>query len=94
MAEPSEPNEEQREWLRDGGCIDNAEGVRYLISWLARGKALLAKHGLHLVNDADKRVLDAMAKAEIRQLENGHVSIRVGGRDVCLAELARRGEKA
>lgn len=41
-------------------------------------REILAKYGLHLVTDADKRVLDAMGE----------------NRKAYAAELARRGEKA
>ena len=60
-------------------------------------RALLAKHGLHLVTDADLRVLEAM-----RRLEDEDLDVFAGSdqdqhdRLVSFAdaiELARRGEK-
>lgn len=56
---------------------------------------LFERHGLHLVTDADMRVLDAMAKAPLQQLSN-RAELEFPGNwlhDVCDAELSRRGEK-
>lgn len=56
---------------------------------------ILSKHGLHVVTDADKRVLDAMANAVIGYTsEERPIFARLSDQyAACAAELARRGEK-
>lgn len=53
----------------------------------------LAKSGLHVVSEADKRVLDACSRLDLRARTDGLVTCYGGLRGVELAEFGRRGEK-
>jgi hypothetical protein len=58
----------------------------------------LAYHGLHVVSEADKRVLDACSAAGLGMTAQGELTIASGEAAIAEAEsakrLARRGEKA
>lgn len=69
----------------------------YLGVSTAHLSSLLSEFGLHLVTDADKRVLDAMSVALIARDEEEDRPMFASleeQRSACEAELARRGDKA
>lgn len=78
------------------------------ILWISRApdiaiRSMLGHHGcridaecprgLHVVSEADKRVLDACSRLDLRARTDGLVTCYGGLRGVELAEFARRGKK-
>lgn len=79
----------------DGGAVDEASrcmGCGFHVAPLNKVKTLLARHGLHLVTEADLRVLEACAAMTAEGIDSASDhSVSVNA--LFEAELARRGEK-
>lgn len=71
----------------------DAEVIWPLNVTLGAARRAFAKRGLHVVGEADKRVLDACSHLDLRVRTDGLVTCYGGLRGVELAEFGRRGEK-